>query len=78
MRNRTPVPASERSPLPEFTPVPRKPRHDGGTPERQKAFIEPPAHTSAVNRASPLPARARGAGAPSPSCRANLPASASP
>lgn len=47
MRNRTPVPARERPPLPEFTPVPRKPRHDGWTPERQKAFIAALADTGA-------------------------------
>jgi hypothetical protein len=36
--------------LPAFTPVPRKqPRHDGWTPERQKAFIEALADTGCVN-----------------------------
>jgi len=54
MRNRTPVPASERPPLPEFTPVPRKPRHDGWTPERQKAFIEALADTGSVSRAAAM------------------------
>jgi len=35
--------------LPAFTPVPRKqPRHDGWTPERQKAFIEALADTGCV------------------------------
>ena len=34
---RTDVAASP--PLPDFTPVPRRFRHDGWTPERQKAFI---------------------------------------
>ena len=36
--------------LPAFTPVPRKqPRHDGWTPERQKAFIEALADTGCVS-----------------------------
>lgn len=35
MQNRTPIAAEARPPLPEFTPVPRKYRHDGWTPERQ-------------------------------------------
>ncbi|HYJ31484.1 MAG TPA: hypothetical protein VEW25_14225 [Allosphingosinicella sp.] len=35
--------------LPDFTPVPRKsPRHDGWTPERQRAFIEALADTGCV------------------------------
>ena len=42
----TPVP---KSALPDFTPVPRKqPRHDGWTPERQKAVIEALADTGCV------------------------------
>lgn len=37
MRNRTPIPRAERPPIPDFTPVPRRYRHDGrafrgGTP----------------------------------------------
>ena len=48
MKNRTPVPREARPPLPAFTPVPRKPRHDGWTPERQKAFIEALADTGSV------------------------------
>ena len=52
MRNRTPVPRSERPPLPDFTPVPRRYRHDGWTPERQKAFIEALADTGCVTRAA--------------------------
>lgn len=34
--------------LPDFAPVPRKPRHDGWTPERQKAFVEALADTGCV------------------------------
>ncbi|HEY7811399.1 MAG TPA: hypothetical protein VIA98_13605 [Allosphingosinicella sp.] len=52
MQNRTPVPRSERPPLPDFAPVPRKYRHDGWTPERQKAFIEALADTGCVSRAA--------------------------
>ncbi|HEY0147717.1 MAG TPA: hypothetical protein VGB70_01805 [Allosphingosinicella sp.] len=52
MQNRTPVPRSERAPLPDFAPVPRKYRHDGWTPERQKAFIEALADTGSVRRAA--------------------------
>jgi hypothetical protein len=51
MKNRTPVPRDRRAPLPAFTPVPRKARHDGWTPERQKAFIEALADTGSVSRA---------------------------
>lgn len=40
MQNRTPIAAEARPPLPDFTPVPRKYRHDGWTPERQ-AFRSP-------------------------------------
>ena len=56
MRNRSTkrpgllIPRDERPPLPEFTPVPRKYRHDGWTPERQKAFIEALADTGSVRR----------------------------
>jgi hypothetical protein len=52
MRNRTPVPRSERPPIPDFTPVPRKYRHDGWTPERQRAFIEALADCGSVTRAA--------------------------
>lgn len=38
--------------LPEFEPVPRKYRHDGWTPERQKAFIAALADTGSVKRAA--------------------------
>ena len=40
------------APLPEFEPVPRRYRHDGWTPERQKAFIEALADTGCVTRAA--------------------------
>ena len=52
MQNRVPVPREEREPLPDFTPVPRNYRHDGWTPERQKAFIEALADTGCVTRAA--------------------------
>jgi len=54
MRNRAPVPRSERPPLPEFEPVPRRYRHDGWTPERQQAFIEALADTGCVTRAAAM------------------------
>ena len=39
--------------LPAFEPVPRKTRrHDGWTPERQKAFIAALADTGSVKRAA--------------------------
>jgi hypothetical protein len=41
-------------PLPAFTPVPRRYRHDGWTPERQKAFIEALADTGCVTRAASM------------------------
>ncbi|ALH82806.1 hypothetical protein [Sphingopyxis macrogoltabida] len=54
MQNRTPIAAEARPPLPEFTPVPRKYRHDGWTPERQKAFIGALADTGSVSRAAAM------------------------
>ncbi|MGN6155715.1 MAG: hypothetical protein ACTHN4_08265 [Sphingomicrobium sp.] len=55
MKNRTPVPREKRPPLPTFEPVPRRcKRHDGWTPERQKAFIEALADTGAVSRAAAM------------------------
>ena len=54
MQNRTPIAAEARPPLPEFTPVPRKYRHDGWTPERQKAFIGALADTGSVRRAAAM------------------------
>ena len=38
--------------LPPFTPVPRKFRHDGWTPERQRAFIGALADTGCISRAA--------------------------
>lgn len=53
MQNRVPVKREDRPPLPEFTPVPRRHnRHDGWTPERQRAFIEALADTGSVTRAA--------------------------
>jgi hypothetical protein len=52
MRNPVPVPREERPPLPAFTPVPRRYRHDGWTPARQKAFVEALADTGCVERAA--------------------------
>ncbi|WP_423604070.1 hypothetical protein [Sphingomonas sp. MS122] len=53
MQNRVPVKRAERPALPEFTPVPRRNnRHDGWTPERQRAFIEALADTGCVSRAA--------------------------
>jgi hypothetical protein len=47
-----PAPRPEQvSPL-EFTPVPRRYRHDGWTPERQRAFIAALAETGCVERAA--------------------------
>lgn len=54
MQNRTPIAAEARPPLPDFTPVPRKYRHDGWTPERQKAFIAALADTGSVRRAAAM------------------------
>ena len=42
---------AQGQPLPAFEPVPRKFRHDGWTPERQKAFIEALADGGSVGRA---------------------------
>jgi hypothetical protein len=44
----------EKPPIAEFTPVPRRYRHDGWTPERQKAFIEALADTGCVTRAAAM------------------------
>ena len=51
---RTPAAAMEAAghALPQFEPVPRKYRHDGWTPERQKAFIAALADTGSVKRAA--------------------------
>ena len=39
MQNRTLIAAEARPPLPDFTPVPRKYRHDGWTPERGRGRL---------------------------------------
>jgi hypothetical protein len=52
MQDRTPVARADREPLPDFDAVPRKYRHDGWTPERQRAFIEALADTGSVSRAA--------------------------
>jgi hypothetical protein len=54
VQNRTPIAKEARPPLPDFTPVPRKYRHDGWTPERQKAFISALADTGSVSRAAAM------------------------
>ncbi|SNS70414.1 hypothetical protein [Sphingopyxis indica] len=54
MQNRTPIAAEARPALPDFTPVPRKFRHDGWTPERQRAFIAALADTGSVSRAAAM------------------------
>ena len=55
MRDRSPLPRDQRPALPAFAPVPRRnARHDGWTPERQKAFIEALADTGAVSRAAAM------------------------
>ena len=46
------LPPQERPALPDFTPVPRKPRHDGWTPERQRGFIEALSDTGSVKAAA--------------------------
>jgi hypothetical protein len=54
MRNKVPVPRDERPPLPDFAPVPLRYRHDGWTPERQRAFIDALADTGCVTRATAM------------------------
>lgn len=55
MTRRTTAPREARPALPDFTPVPRlKHRHDGWTPERQRAFIEALADTGCVTRAAAM------------------------
>jgi hypothetical protein len=54
VKNRVPIKKEDRPPLPEFSPVPRRYRHDGWTPERQKAFIEALADTGSVSRAAAM------------------------
>ena len=52
MQNRTPVPRADRPALPDFAPVPRRHRHDGWAPARQRAFIAALADTGCVSRAA--------------------------
>lgn len=47
-----PAPRAEAASPLDFTPVPRRYRHDGWTPERQKAFIFALAETGTVERAA--------------------------
>ncbi len=54
MKSRVPVKKEDRPPLPTFEPVPRRVRHDGWTPARQKAFIEALADTGSVCRAAAM------------------------
>ena len=62
MTRRKGLAAAERAAVPEdkarlvaeFAPVPRRYRHDGWTPERQKAFIEALAVTGCVDRAAEM------------------------
>lgn len=50
-----PVRAADAAPIPAFTPVPRVyNRHDGWTPERQRAFIGALADTGCVRRAAAM------------------------
>ena len=48
MRNRVP----KQLPVPDFEPVPRQYRHDGWTPERQRAFIAALAEAGSVKHAA--------------------------
>ena len=52
MGKRKHLPVESREPVPDFAPVPRRFRHDGWTPERQKAFIEALAETGCVVRSA--------------------------
>lgn len=54
MQDRTPARAASAQPLPDFQPVERKYRHDGWTPERQRAFIAALADTGSVSRAAAM------------------------
>lgn len=47
-----PLPPDQRPPIPAFAPVPRKYRHDGWTPDRQRAFIQALAATGSVTAAA--------------------------
>ncbi|WP_267394908.1 MULTISPECIES: hypothetical protein [unclassified Sphingomonas] len=53
MKNLTPTPPEQRPAPASFTPVPRlRDRHDGWTPERQRAFIAALADTGSVRTAA--------------------------
>ncbi len=52
MESKPPLPDRSTSLLTGFTPVPRRYRHDGWTPARQKAFIEALADTGCIERAA--------------------------
>lgn len=52
MQRRPPTAPDGGQPLPDFQPVQRKYRHDGWTPERQRAFIAALADTGSVSRAA--------------------------
>ena len=51
-RKLAPPPIPEGAVVPAFEPVPMKPRHDGWTPERQRAFIAALADTGSVTSAA--------------------------
>jgi len=50
MTDDTPSPAGPA--LPPFAPIPLRPRHDGWTPARQRAFIVALAETACVEEAA--------------------------
>ncbi|MCJ8158478.1 hypothetical protein [Sphingomonas sp. LaA6.9] len=53
MQNRVPTPRDQCPPIPHFDPVPRLcKRHDGWTPERQRAFVDALAETGSVRHAA--------------------------
>ena len=52
MQNRTPASPAGRAPVPAFTPVPRRDRCDGWTPDRQRAVIDALAELGSVSRAA--------------------------
>jgi hypothetical protein len=47
-----PKPADSPEPVPDFTPVPVRPRRDGWSPERQRAFLAALASTRCVDRSA--------------------------
>lgn len=55
MKDRTPTDPNGGQPIPDFLPVPRRhERHDGWSPERQRAFIAALADTGSVSRAAAM------------------------